>query len=183
MTRSTSWTRPPICLTMFLWQSRVAFDPPSLLLFACGWGFLLSAIADLLPHFVSTVPQTCPLSYGDLVCPFSRAVSWLDPSTRQACVEWARNAGKLLEDVLTKTLCLYRDPIHSCRRFFFFFLGCCQLIAFSMFHVTDVNFVGEAVSEDVKEASFGQDKLERLRAIKRKYDPENRFCHNHNIAP
>ena len=78
-------------------------------------------------------------------------ISWLDPSTRQACVEWARNAGKLLEDVLTKTLY--------------------------------VNFVGEAVSEDVKEASFGQDKLERLRAIKRKYDPENRFCHNHNIAP
>jgi hypothetical protein len=37
-------------------------------------------------------------------------------------------------------------------------------------------------AEDVIKASHGKN-FDRLAEVKSKYDPENRFCHNHNIAP
>ena len=45
-----------------------------------------------------------------------------------------------------------------------------------------VNFVGDEGGERVREAYPGKT-WERLAAIKREYDPENLFRHNHNIQP
>ena len=36
---------------------------------------------------------------------------------------------------------------------------------------------------EVTRASYGDVKLERLRALKREWDPENVFRLNHNVAP
>lgn len=45
-----------------------------------------------------------------------------------------------------------------------------------------LNYIGDE-GQDRVDGSFGEDKLARLRAIKRKWDPENLFNHNHNIRP
>ncbi|MCA1706710.1 MAG: FAD-binding oxidoreductase [Actinobacteria bacterium] len=45
-----------------------------------------------------------------------------------------------------------------------------------------VNFLMEEGQERVRQA-YGREKYERLRALKRKYDPENFFRHNQNIPP
>ncbi len=49
-----------------------------------------------------------------------------------------------------------------------------------------VNFLGNEGRVDARHealAVFGPAKLERLVALKRRYDPDNVFRFNHNIAP
>jgi FAD/FMN-containing dehydrogenase len=45
-----------------------------------------------------------------------------------------------------------------------------------------VNFLGDEGAERVREA-YGPDKYQKLKALKQKYDPENFFRLNQNIAP
>jgi FAD/FMN-containing dehydrogenase len=45
-----------------------------------------------------------------------------------------------------------------------------------------VNFLGEE-GEDRVRAAYGAAKYERLRALKRKYDPTNFFRMNQNVVP
>jgi FAD/FMN-containing dehydrogenase len=45
-----------------------------------------------------------------------------------------------------------------------------------------VNYASES-SGDGMETEYGVERLQRLRAVKRRYDPENRFRFNHNISP
>jgi FAD/FMN-containing dehydrogenase len=45
-----------------------------------------------------------------------------------------------------------------------------------------VNFLGNEGAERVREA-YGSEKYNRLKALKQKYDPENFFRLNQNIAP
>ena len=46
---------------------------------------------------------------------------------------------------------------------------------------TGAAYVNYASETDGQE--YGSERLERLRELKRRYDPENRFCFNHNILP
>ena len=47
-----------------------------------------------------------------------------------------------------------------------------------------MNAIGGDVTEARKLAAFGgAEKLERLRALKRTWDPGNLFRRNHNVAP
>jgi FAD/FMN-containing dehydrogenase len=45
-----------------------------------------------------------------------------------------------------------------------------------------LNFTGDEGAERIR-AAFGDENLERLRAVKERYDPHNVFRLNHNIAP
>jgi FAD/FMN-containing dehydrogenase len=45
-----------------------------------------------------------------------------------------------------------------------------------------LNYATEASGDDL-ETEFGAQRFERLRAVKRQYDPANVFRFNHNIAP
>jgi FAD/FMN-containing dehydrogenase len=45
-----------------------------------------------------------------------------------------------------------------------------------------VNFLGEEGQDRVR-AAYGEAKYERLRALKRAYDPTNCFRLNQNVAP
>jgi FAD/FMN-containing dehydrogenase len=45
-----------------------------------------------------------------------------------------------------------------------------------------LNYASEAVEEGL-ETDYGAERLARLRAVKRDYDPANAFRFNHNIAP
>jgi FAD/FMN-containing dehydrogenase len=46
-----------------------------------------------------------------------------------------------------------------------------------------LNYASEAASDDGLETEFGAERLTRLRAVKRQFDPDNVFRFNHNIAP
>ena len=46
-----------------------------------------------------------------------------------------------------------------------------------------LNYASEAASADGLETEFGAERLKRLRAVKREFDPDNVFQFNHNIAP
>lgn len=46
-----------------------------------------------------------------------------------------------------------------------------------------LNYASEAVASDGLEAEYGAERLTRLRAVKRQYDPSNLFRFNHNISP
>lgn len=45
-----------------------------------------------------------------------------------------------------------------------------------------VNYVSESVGDSL-ETEYGTQRFQRLREVKRQYDPDNRFRFNHNIAP
>ena len=45
-----------------------------------------------------------------------------------------------------------------------------------------LNYLGDDQDVDAVRAAYGPN-YERLLGIKRRYDPENVFHHNHNIAP
>jgi FAD/FMN-containing dehydrogenase len=45
-----------------------------------------------------------------------------------------------------------------------------------------VNFMSDEPAERLR-AAYGPEKYDRLVALKRRYDPENVFRHNQNIAP
>jgi FAD/FMN-containing dehydrogenase len=45
-----------------------------------------------------------------------------------------------------------------------------------------VNYASESAGDGLL-SEYGADRLERLREVKREYDPENRFRFNHNISP
>ena len=45
-----------------------------------------------------------------------------------------------------------------------------------------MNFLHDEVRERVREV-YGADKYNRLRALKRKYDPDNFFRLNQNVSP
>jgi FAD/FMN-containing dehydrogenase len=45
-----------------------------------------------------------------------------------------------------------------------------------------LNYLGDDQSDDAVRAAYGPN-YERLLALKRRYDPENVFRHNHNIDP
>lgn len=45
-----------------------------------------------------------------------------------------------------------------------------------------LNYSTETPAEGL-EATFGTDRLDRLRRVKQRYDPENVFRFNHNIEP
>ena len=45
-----------------------------------------------------------------------------------------------------------------------------------------LNYASEAVGEGL-ETEFGVERLTRLQAVKKQYDPGNAFRFNHNIAP
>jgi FAD/FMN-containing dehydrogenase len=45
-----------------------------------------------------------------------------------------------------------------------------------------VNYASE-LAGDGAETEYGTERFRRLREIKRRYDPENRFRFNHNISP
>jgi FAD/FMN-containing dehydrogenase len=47
---------------------------------------------------------------------------------------------------------------------------------------TYLNFIGDEGTDRIR-ASFGPELYERLTAVKRVYDPANRFRVNQNIAP
>lgn len=54
------------------------------------------------------------------------------------------------------------------------------LLPFSHKHASYLNAIG--ISEDVTNKAF-QENYSRLMEVKKTYDPDNRFCHNHNINP
>lgn len=45
-----------------------------------------------------------------------------------------------------------------------------------------INYASESAGDDL-EAEYGTERFDRLREVKRRYDPENRFRFNHNISP
>jgi FAD/FMN-containing dehydrogenase len=45
-----------------------------------------------------------------------------------------------------------------------------------------VNYASESVGDGLL-TEYGDERLERLRRVKRQYDPDNRFRFNHNISP
>ncbi len=45
-----------------------------------------------------------------------------------------------------------------------------------------VNYASELAGDDA-ETEYGTERFQRLREVKRRYDPDNRFRFNHNIAP
>jgi FAD/FMN-containing dehydrogenase len=45
-----------------------------------------------------------------------------------------------------------------------------------------LNYLGDDQDADAVRAAYGPN-YERLQAVKRRHDPDNVFCHNHNIKP
>jgi FAD/FMN-containing dehydrogenase len=45
-----------------------------------------------------------------------------------------------------------------------------------------INYASELVGDDA-ETEYGTERFQRLREVKRRYEPDNRFCFNHNISP